>query len=377
MPTVPRHDDSSATQRLLAAFAVSLLIHTTAFSVAQLGARLNWWDARPFSMFRKVRFTPEEIARIQEEQRRNQEETPTIFVQVTQPSETPPPETAFYSSVSSRAANPDPAPGTQPKIDGRQTQTLRTEDAPRIQSGRPTPPPEREAPGTADASPQSAASRATPKPEQVAKAEIPKLLEKPPEPAKPPGLGELALPSPAPVPAPPIEPPPPEVPKPPDPPVEVVKKPEVEPGPETQTPRARPRTITEAKVRQSLLAGEKTKQEGGVNRKGPVSLDVKGVPFGAYDEALIMAVQNRWFALLDEQRFAGGAKGKVVVKFNLHADGTVRIVEPHETTLDDVLLTALCVRAIRDPSPYEKWPSDMMRMIGSNMREMRFTFYYN
>ena len=377
MPTAPRHDDESAGQRLLAAFAVSLLMHTTFFAVAQLGAQLNWWDAKPFAMFRKVRFTPEELAELQERQRRNQEQVPTIFVQVSQPSEDKPTETALYSSVSSRAANPDPTPGDQPKIDGRQTQTLRTEDAPRVPTGRPTPPAEREAPGTADASPQTAASRATPNPEQVAKLEVPKLLERPPEPARSPGLGELALPTPLPLPAPVVEAVPPEVAKPPEKPPEVVQKPVAEPGPDAPAPRARPRTVTEAKVRQSLLAGEKSKQDGGVNRKGPVSLDVKGVPFGAYDEALIMAVQNRWFALLDEQKFAGGARGKVVVKFNLHADGSVRIVEPHESTLDDMLLTALCVRAIRDPSPYEKWPSDMMRMIGSNMREMRFTFFYN
>lgn len=362
----------------MTAFLVSLLAHVAFFAVAALGTQLRWWDARPFSMFRKVRFTPEEVARIQEEQRRNQElrqqEQPTIFVQVTQPSEDVPTETSFYSSVSSRAANPEPAPGDQPKIDGRQTQTLRTEDAPRVETGRPTPPAQPEAPGTADASPATADSRVTPKAEQVAKLEVPKLLERAAEPERRPGLGDLAVPVPAPVPV--VRADPPEEPRPT--PQEVVQQtPPAETGQPSPAPRARPRTVTEAKVRQSLLAGEKSRQDGGVDRKGPVSLDVKGVPFGAYDEALIMAVQNRWFALLDELRFAGGAKGKVVVKFNLHSDGSVRIVEPHESTLDDVLLTALCVRAIRDPSPYEKWPSDMLRMIGSNMREMRFTFFYN
>jgi outer membrane biosynthesis protein TonB len=387
MPTSYRRDEEPTNQRLLAAFVVSLLAHVSLFGVVQIGNQLKWWDSQPFSMFRKVRFTPEEIAKLQEEQRRRQEEQPTIFVQVTQPSEDTPTQTALYSSLSSRAANPEPAPGDQPKIDGRQTQTLRTEDAPRIASGRPTPPPQKELPGTADASPETP-SRASPQPEQVAAFEMPKLVEKIPEPARQKGLGEMALPSVIPIPQvtpePPVERPPertaeitpPPKPQPTPEPVTVQAQP-AETGQETPAPRARPRTITEAKARQSLLSGEKMKQEGGVSRKGPVSLDVKGVPFGAYDEALIMAVQNRWFALLEERKFAGGARGKVVVKFNLHNDGSVRIVEPHESTLDDALLTALCVRAIRDPSPYEKWPSDMLRMLGTNMREMRFTFFYN
>lgn len=377
---------------MLAAFAVSLLAHLSLFGVVQLGNELNWWDSQPFSMFRKVRFTPEELARLKAEQQRRQEtreQVPTLFVQVTQPSEDTPTETPFYSSLSSRAANPDPAEGDQPRIDGRQTQTLRTEDAPRVETGRPSPPPQDELPGTADASPQQPA-QATPKAEQVAPLEMPALVERAPEPTRQQGLGEIAIPTVIPIPQVAPDPPPERVaevvpPRPPD--SQTIPQPAtpippppvatVETATEPVVPRARPRTITEAKARQSLLAGEKMKQDGGVPRKGPVALDVKGMPFGAYDEALIMAVQNRWFALLDELKFAGGARGRVVVKFNLHADGSVRIVEPHESTLDDQLLTAMCVRAIRDPSPYEKWPSDMMRMLGTNMREMRFTFYYN
>src|SRR4030095_13348267 len=122
--------------------------------------------------------------------------------------------------------------------------------------------------------------------------------------------------------------------------------------------RARPRTVSEAKLRQNLLAGEKMRQDGGVARRGAPVLDVKGLPFGAYDEALVMAVQNRWFALLDERRFAGGVTGRVFISSRLHADGTVRECAASDTSVDP-LFTSLCVRAISDPSPYEKWPSDM------------------
>jgi hypothetical protein len=96
------------------------------------------------------------------------------------------------------------------------------------------------------------------------------------------------------------------------------------------------------------------------------------LPFGAYGGALIGAIQNRWFALLDERRFAG-RHGQVIVTFKLHADGSVRIIgapRDHRRCLAHLL----CVRAVRDPAPYEKWPSDAARMVG-NVREMRFTFF--
>jgi hypothetical protein len=41
------------------------------------------------------------------------------------------------------------------------------------------------------------------------------------------------------------------------------------------------------------------------------------------------------------------------------------------------LLCLLCQRAVLDPAPYARWPSDMRRVIGDNYREVTFTFYYN
>lgn len=397
MSATPRlhRDEDPLSPRILGALLVSLLAHLAVLGVIQVGNDLRWWDARPFSMFRKVRITPEEIVKIQEQQRRLEEqrqaEQPQLFVQVTQPSEETPPASKFYSSQSSRAANPDPGNRTEARIDGRQSRSIRTEDAPQIPTGRPTPPPQPEAPGPADASPPTPRTAVVPPVEAVARPSAPpRLVEKAPEPARPRGLGDLALVQPEVRPRPEPEPERrPETPVRPDPAPrpEPTPRAEVDPSPAppevspnapppAPAPRARPRTVAEAKLRQALLAGEKMQQEGGVARKGPVQLDVKGVPFGAYDEMLIAAVQNRWFSLLEERRFAGGTIGRVVVTFKLHSDGSVRIVEPTETSVDP-LMTGLCVRAIRDPAPYEKWPSDMLRMIGAPSREMRFTFFYN
>ncbi len=373
-----RRDEDPLFQRILGALVVSLLAHLSFFGVARLGQQLNWWESRPFQMFRTVRFTTEELAKLEQQQRQLEEqrrqEQPVLFVQVTEPSEEPPPETRYYSSVNSRAANPEPGSQDQVKMDGTQDRSLRLANAPRVATGRPTPPPQPEAPGTADASPEtSTATVRAPEPEPVRPpAEVPRLVETKPEPPKLPGIGDLALARPE-----VLRPPPPLTP--PVTPVTPVTPPTRDPAPAptpTPSPRPRPRTVTEAKLRQSLLAGEMMKQAGGVARKGPVQLDAKGLAFGAYDEALVAAVQNRWFALLDERRFAGGVTGRVVVSFRLHADGSVRNCEATESNVDP-LFTALCQRAISDPSPYEKWPSDMQRMIGANVREMRFTFFYN
>ena len=366
-------DEDPLPPRILGALVVSLLAHLAVLGVVQVGNDLHWWDARPFAMFRKVRITPEEIAKIQEQQRqleeKRQAEQPLLFVQVTQPADEPPPDSKFYSSQSARAANPEPANLKQPKIDGRQDHSIRVESAPQVATGRPTPPPQPEAPGPSEVSPPTPKVAKIQPVENVARpVPPPPLVEKLPEPARPAGIGDLAVVRPE------VKPQPAPKEKPPTEPVPSDSSPEAPPP--APAPRSRPRTVAEAKLRQALLAGEKMKQEGGAPRKGPVQLDVKGVPFGAYDEMLIAAVQNRWFALLEEQRFAGGSIGRVVVTFKLHSDGSVRIVEPTETSVDP-LMTGLCVRAIRDPAPYEKWPSDMLRMIGAPFREMKFTFYYN
>lgn len=381
-------DQDPLHQRLLGAFVVSLLAHLSVFGVARVGQQLQWWDAKALNLFQTVKITPEELEKLREQQRKAEEERekqqPVMFIQVTQPSTEPPPEAKFYSSVSARAANPDPGREREAKIDGKQDQMARLADAPRIATGRPTPPPQPEAPGTADASPQSVsapvpvpAPEPPPRPVPVTEpSPAPKLVEQRPEPARVPGLGELAMVRPevrrpdpvpveasaesAPAPTPPVQAPPPT-------------------PASTQPPRearSRPRTVTEAKLRQELLAGQKMRQDGGVERKGPVQLDAVGRTFGAYDEALVGAVQTRWFALLDDRKYVGGAAGRVVVRFKLYADGSVRGCQAAETSVDP-LFTELCVRAVSDPAPYEKWPVEMLRELGTNMREMRFTFLYN
>jgi hypothetical protein len=325
---------------------------------------------------------PEDIQRLrtlQQEQPRT--EPPLIFVQVTEPSQEVPPDTRFYSSASARAANPNPASANLPRIDGQQTKVIRTEDAPNLPTAKSAPPPQPQSEFTPQPLPPP-----TPvtEPEPVARAELPPLAEPVREPERQPGADELAMVQPVikrtePEPVPSvetriesrIEPRVESAPVQPEP-----VKPAIAESSLRQPPRSRPRTLVEARLRQELLSGEKVKQEGGAPREGRVQFDVQGKSYGAYDEALVMAVKNRWFALLEARRFAGSASGWVIINFKLYSDGSVRIVEPTESTVDP-LLDDFCIRAVRDPAPYGKWPREMLRDIGKPFREIRFTFYYN
>jgi hypothetical protein len=104
-------------------------------------------------------------------------------------------------------------------------------------------------------------------------------------------------------------------------------------------------------------------------------LDVRGTKFGAYDAAIVAAVQQHWYDLLAERKFAGEGMGKVVLEFHLNSNGKITEMKTTETEVGAVL-AVICQRAVLDPSPYAEWPSDMMREIGRNYREVRFTFYY-
>lgn len=147
-------------------------------------------------------------------------------------------------------------------------------------------------------------------------------------------------------------------------------------APPTKT-ASRPRTLAQVFEQSPQLRGEKFKQDGGVKKRGvTASLDVRASTFGAYDRAVIQAIEERWFQLLEENAFSGERVGKVILEFKLHSDGNVTDMKVVETSVGEVL-ALLCRRAVTDPSKYEKWPSDMRLLYSSGFREVRFTFYYN
>jgi len=143
-----------------------------------------------------------------------------------------------------------------------------------------------------------------------------------------------------------------------------------------QQEQPRPRTIKQALAQQSHhLPGVQMKQEGGMRHQLSASFDVKATQFGAYDAALVEAVTQRWYDLLDSQQFAMDRTGKVTLRFHLNNDGTITEMRVLENTVGD-LLGYVCQKAVSDPAPFAPWPTDMRRLIGEDYREITFTFYY-
>jgi hypothetical protein len=266
------------------------------------------------------RSTLEELKSAQERARMAEEDVPLMFVEVIPEQATAePPKTAeFYSTAHSQAANPDAEVETGvPKIDGPQDKVMRTVEnlQPRVETLRPAP--------------------HTP-PEEPVEEPVP-VGQSTPEKAS-----DLAFVRPAP------------------------KNEEAE--------RKRPTRLNQVRPQPSLLAGQRMRQEGGVRRRGQVSLDAKATPFGAYDAAIIAAIQQRWYDILDEGT-SSTRTGKVGVEFRLHYDGRITDLRVVEQDVGE-LLTLFCRRAISDPAPFAPWGNEMRQMIGRDYRDVRFTFYY-
>jgi hypothetical protein len=303
---------------LAAALLISLIVHLGAWSGYELGKKFGWWEKLPFARHQtanKKNPPPLQVAQTTE---------PTIFVEVTHPENEPPKNTRYYSDKNSRAANPDSEKDSnQPKINGKQKNVPKMEDVPRLPNLQPSPPEEKSEP--------SPAAEAQP-------------------PASPMNIGDLQL-------------------------AKTENPSTTEPN---SQPHPRARTLKEAQAQQPTkeLPGPKLQQDGGTKRHAVwSSLDAKATPFGAYDRAIVEAVTQRWYDLLDSRQFAQDRSGRVILKFKLKFDGTITEMETLENTVGE-LLGYVCQEAIQDAAPFAPWPPDMRREIGENYREITFTFYY-
>jgi len=247
-------------------------------------------------------------------------EEPLTFVTVDQPSTEAPQNAKYYSDKNSRAANPDASRDTDvPQINGHQTDVPKTEDAPRQQIAKTQPSPPQTQP-TENSQQQPSPSI---QPGDLMLAKLENLLPQPQNNSQPP----------------------------------------------------RPRTLREALAQQTHLPGIQMKQDGGVQHQSlSPAFDVKATGFGDYDAALVEAISQRWWDLLYSQQFALDRSGKVVVQFRLNYDGTITDVRVAQNSVGD-LLGYVCQKAITDPAPFAKWPTDMRLKLGDS-RDIEFTFYY-
>lgn len=308
--------------RLARALAISLVVHGLICGVVFTGRSQGWWDSSRWPSWLQNRRMLTDLLPKPKPPSEPKPDLP-LFIDVSPAQETaePPKDARFYSDRSSQAANPDADRDTGvPKITGQQTLVPKTLDIPPqtqpVTALQPSPPAE------------------------LARLDQP-LDEKP---VPKPDLG-----------------------------VGTPEPPQPDPG---KAQRRRPRTLKELAMNNpSQIAGEKMKQDGGVNRRLEISsLDVKASPFGAYDAQLIAAISQRWYALLNARDYASDSRGKVVVVFLLHRDGRVTEVSVGENSTTE-MLGLICQKAVLDPAPYAPWPLEMRRAFGDS-RRIQFTFYY-
>ena len=322
-PDISLRLDQLESSRLAWAFALSVAMHLLVWGTYETGKKLHVWESIhvPAWIEAITRSLPKAARK---ESTPVDREAPLVFINVNpqRAAAEPPKNPKYYSSHDSRAANPDADRDTDiPKITGTQTQVPKTEDVPRekfekLQPSLPAPQDQ---------------SEARPKPT---------LLP-----------GDL-----------------------------VMAKPDLNPRTDAgSADRSRPRTIKQALARQQRdrVPGQKMKQDGGVARHADVSMvDARGTSFGAYDQAFIEAVSQRWYDLLDNIRYDGYQHGKVVLRFHLNYDGRITEMKLSESTVGE-MLGLLCQKAVLDPAPFEKWPREMRLAVGRDSRPIQFTFYYN
>lgn len=342
---------------IIGAFAISVLVHVGAVFGLELGRAAGLWERSLLPEWIRPHPTTQTAQATQKQLQRQQPVEPPeaelVFVDVdpAQAVAEPPKNAKYYSAQNTVAASTAEGQSPTPKIDGKQDKIPKTRDTTRPDPNQlhPLPQPQTKPPEKAMA--EEAPARVQP-PET--KAAPVKEQEKPKNPAEKQGETLLAKAN--------IRPEPQQ---------------ESNPSPPQTQPRRHAKTLAEAKANKGVIEGQKMRQEGGSRRFSiEPGLDVKATPFGAYDTAFIMAVQARWFSLLEDRQFVGNEAGKVVVEFRLHQDGRITNLRIIDSEVSQIL-SWFCQRAVQDPSPYRPFPSDLRRMMNNEYREIRFTFYYN
>jgi outer membrane biosynthesis protein TonB len=334
---------NSAERLLLKAVAISLGIHLAAFGGWKWGRTHAWWKplAMPAWLQLMPHLSPSRLARQLPAAQRSQPPPPLIYIDVDPAlaAAQPPANPKFYSTENTVAANPEKkVPSDQPHINGTQEQVVKTvAPGSRTVPLQPSPPVEKTAETAATETKETAESRALPKPASTAGD----LVEAKPalkvQESK--GTSDSATGT----------------------------------GAATQPAPSRPRTLAQAQEKAGA-PGPRMRQPGGVNRLAEdSSVDAARTVYGDYDRDFIDAVRARWFELLKGRE--NDAAGKVVLEFNLHADGRISDMKMQFSNVNE-LLSLICQQAVLDPSLYKPWPAEMRRVI-SDPREIRFTFYYS
>jgi len=125
-------------RRLALALALSLAAHLLTWGGYEAGKDFGWWRVWHWPVW--LQFLTPKINTVPG--REVHEEPPLEFVTVERPSAPPLDDTKYFSTRSSRAANPDADQDTgKPKLTGKQTEVPKTEDVPRMEFNKLQPAP--------------------------------------------------------------------------------------------------------------------------------------------------------------------------------------------------------------------------------------------
>jgi hypothetical protein len=129
--------DSRENERLVAILLASLMLHLLFWGGYEIGEKLGWWDHLHWPAW--LHHTPKLV--IAPPPPQVQPEAPLEFVSVDEAAPEPPKNAKFYSSQNSQAADQSTEKkADMPKVDGKQTDMTRLEDALRPQRAKPQPP---------------------------------------------------------------------------------------------------------------------------------------------------------------------------------------------------------------------------------------------
>lgn len=132
-------------------------------------------------------------------------------------------------------------------------------------------------------------------------------------------------------------------------------------------PRARPRLNPE------LIHGPLMSSTGSASRRGKIAIDATFSEFGEYQQQFYAAVQVGWYQEIDFFQPIDTST-RVVVRFTMHADGTIQEVEAVQSTASEVA-TVICESAISKRSPFRPWTKEMVEVFGET-RTLHVAFHY-
>jgi outer membrane biosynthesis protein TonB len=124
----------------------------------------------------------------------------------------------------------------------------------------------------------------------------------------------------------------------------------------------------------SLLAGCQMMQTQ-LSAFGSAAFWSGSAAFKAYHAQCIKLVEARWNLLLKPIPREQYQKGKVVIRFKLHDDGSITDLKILKNTSNE-LLASLCEHAVLDCVPFDHWTPKMEKIHKGLYFKGTFTFHY-